>query len=474
MSDSYVSYLSTELLCQVFEHLNCQQQLTAMETCVRWAQILSSDRYLKHRRLCLSPHNLSPSVVQDLDEMKRFRAYGIEYSLDVPFLWNLRDFLFCEEVALNVEELRLRMSETLTSNDKLHLPALKEKWSVMRSRVTLPKLRTVVMDDPNWVINPIMLQHSEQIRDLTVRYIDKESFVMATGLRPFENLQSLTVVADHSRSFPRLTASDLTRSHALLFQRLKYLKITDGVDAFYFAYKSIFREATNLETLIIHGVDMSENAFNQIDGLKKLKELYLYCRIYQSRLVRHLALPNLQKLTTCQQMAPLSSTPNLKVLHIKDHKRLGGRFMFGEEEKLAGYFKQFNQRLEKLKLERIDLDSTFVKLICSLSRLQSLEMLGVEMEQTAIERVFNSLAELQMAHFERCNLVVSFSYAKEVESKDEDSKNLIGYFEQLRRDFANCYIVDVNCRVIPAGRGRFNMGTVWTDLWGFSVVDRIG
>ncbi|EDS28148.1 conserved hypothetical protein [Culex quinquefasciatus] len=481
MPQDFINGLPAELLCQVFDRLGHQQQAEAAATCVRWSEILNGDRYVWRRRLYLCPLNLCENGIGDVEDMRRYRAFAIKDTLNTPertdlryFLNTLRRFLFCEKVRENVEDLRLRLfryslADLFANEGGLDFPKLRRisvhpslflnKRDLMKCNITAPNVREIVLDDSNSCANPLVQLFSEQITKLGVTFMDKVMFFAGIGSKPFVNLQCLTLKALHGSHFPRLFRdTDFTPTHMQLFRRLRFLKIDDGENVFFPAYECIFRVATNLKTLIVLGRDMSEDAFNAIDELKQLEELHLNIEIHKSWSIRKLSLPNLRKLTTyVGTLAPLESAPNLKSLQIQNHTQLRGRFMFGEEDKLAAYFKVFNAHLEELLLKKVELDTTFVNQICTLTKLRTLEMNSVESEQLGVQKILAALPQLKRVRFVKCNLVkelvISFNDTnQDAEREDldegfEDEENM-NFFNKLMLQYPDCGIANEHSRVV--------------------------
>ncbi|XP_058443757.1 uncharacterized protein LOC131425696 [Malaya genurostris] len=444
-----INELPTELLEQVFDHFGHVQQHIVMRACVRWFQILSSDRYIRRRRLCLCAYNLCRDG-DSLEEMGRYRAFTVNSLVTNRnknvFLKPLREFLFDGGVVRQLEELRLTqfrhsLAQLFASETKLHLPNLRKisfqylketsEEDVSSFQLVAPNLREIELEDSNSSVSPLVRLFSEQIETLRVAFEHIEQFSASIGSMKFANLQSLTLTARSEYSFQE-SSDSLTNIE--LFGRLKYLKLTDAGDVFYPVYQSILRDAKNLETLIIHGQDIGEDAFAEIGHLQKLQELQLMIHIEKLDTVEKLSLPNLKRLTTfVGSLVPLETVPQLRSISIKNHTPFRMRFLFSDAEKLKSFFGAFNQQLEVLRLDKIStLYNTFAKQICTMIRLKALEMVDVETEQQDIEWILGSLKQLRKAHFIRCNLL-----RKVVEETNDQ------FFRKLRRQNEDCQIAYV-------------------------------
>lgn len=380
------------MLYQVFDCLSFKQQLLAMAVCQRWCQILSSDWYISGRRLCLCTFNLNGTESQ-LQVMKRYRAFTIKDSNKDKgeFLEPLRKFLFSSEVAQRVEELRLELfwyslSDLLDDcSEEMSLPKLEkisylssiwvEERSLLQCKVMVPNLKTVMLEDSKKSGNPFIQVMSDQIETLSVRFINKMLLFATIGNYPFTNLNSLTLMSQQGSLLFRET--DFHAVHLQTFGRLRYLKISDEKNVFYLIYRIIFREAKNLDTLIINGRKMSEEAFNQIDRLKKLQKLYLMVEIQKSQPLTRLCLPLLKVLTTyAGTMTPLGNVPNLRDISIRNHKNSWERYKLSDEAVNCGIF---IHNLQTLQLTKVILDSPFARHMATMTGLMALELNQVRM-----------------------------------------------------------------------------------------------
>ncbi|XP_055523223.1 uncharacterized protein LOC129717371 [Wyeomyia smithii] len=447
-----INDLPTELLCQVFDHFSHIEQNIVMRTCARWFEILTGDRYIRRRRLCLCAYNLCREG-DNMEEMQRYRAFTVNSLVTNRnknvFLEPLRRFLFNGNMAEQLEELRLTqfrhsLAQLFTSDSELLLPNLKKiSFQYLKGdnseqdghsvKLVAPKLRIMKLELWSPAIAPMVRRFSGQIEDLSITFQHLQCFSPSIDTLSFENLRSLTLNAEPEHSF---LESTFNAQHVQLFSRLTYLKLTDTGDAFYPVYKNIFQAACNLETLIIYGQDISEDAFNVLGSLEKLKELQLMIHIEKTDSVRKLSFPKLTRLKTfVGSLIPLENVPQLRILTVANHTPFRMRFLFSDAEKLMTFFGAFRQQLEVLKLDKIStLYNTFAKQICTLTKLKMLEMIDVETEQQDIEWIVGSLKQLQRAHFIRCNIL-----KKAVEEQNDDC------FHALRQRNVDCEIAYEAC-----------------------------
>ncbi|XP_058837196.1 uncharacterized protein LOC131693418 [Topomyia yanbarensis] len=446
MDQLHINDLPTELLCQVFDQLDQAQQSIVMRACVRWYEILSSDWYIRRRRLCLCADNMCQDG-DSLVEMSRYRAFAVNSlatnrSKDV-FLEPLRDFLFGENVVGHLEELQLTqfqhsLTQLFGSAANLHLPSLRkisfqclqetDEEDATSFRLEAPNLRIMELEVSGSTVSPLVRLFSGQIENLSVTFEHIAQFSVTVGPIKFANLNSLTLIARSDDVFP---VPNVSLIHAKLFGRLKYLKLVDVENMFHPFYKAILREAKNLETLIIHGQNMGKGAFEEIGNLQKLVELQLMVYIEKLDTAKKLSLPNLKLLTTfVGSLIPLDSVPKLRTLSIKNHTPFRMRFFLSDAENLHSFFRVFSQQLEVLRLDKTStLFNSFAKAVCTMKRLKVLEMVDVETEQKDIELIVGSLKQLQKAHFVRCNALKKYA--------NVTSKNFYG---KLRRQNVDCQI----------------------------------
>ncbi|XP_001663549.2 uncharacterized protein LOC5577774 [Aedes aegypti] len=414
--EDYINKLPTELLYKVFDYLNFEQQMVAMAVCHRWNKILSNEYYIARRRFCLDTCNLNGDSSL-LQKMKQYRAFTIKDSNRDrrEFLEPLRKFLFCHEVAEKVEELRLELfwyslSDLLGDNNVLYLPKLEkisylssiwvEEQDLLQCKVVAPNLKTVILEDSKKSGNPLIQILNNQIETLSVRFINKMLLFATIGNLPFTSLTSLTLMAQQGSLLFR--EADFHASHLQIFGRLTYLRISDEKNVFYLIYRLILREAKNLETLIINGRKMSEEAFNQIDRLKKLQELCLMVDIQKSQSLARLSLPMLKVVTTyAGSIIPLGSVPNLRCISVRNYKHPWEPYRLTEDAVNCGIF---IPHLQTLKLIKVVLDSVFIKHICSITGLRTLELVQVRMESKHLRRIFSTLKDLQRIRLEWCYL----------------------------------------------------------------------
>ncbi|XP_065089415.1 uncharacterized protein LOC135710697 [Ochlerotatus camptorhynchus] len=472
MMPDYINKLPTEMLYQVFDCLSFEQQLLAMAVCQRWCQILSSDWYIPDRRLCLCTFNLNGTESQ-LQWMKQYRAFTIKDSNKDKgeFLDPLRKFLFSPEVAETVEELRLELfwyslSDLLDSSEEMCLPKLEkisylssiwvEERSLLECKVVAPNLKTVMLEDSKKSGNPLIQVMSDQIETMSVRFINKMLLFATIGNYSFTSLNSLTLMSQQGSLLFR--ESDFHAVHLQTFGRLRYLKISDEKNVFYLIYRIIFREAKNLETLIINGRKMSEDAFNQIDRLKKLQELYLMVEIQKSQPLTRLCLPQLKILTTYAcTMTPLGNVSNLKDISIRNHKNSWERYKLSDDAVNCGIF---IHNLQTLRLTKVILDSTFVRHISTITGLRALELNQVRMDPKHLQRIFGSLKQLQRVRFEWCylnevvvaredtdgNSIVDHDDDDGGEQGENDQK--VDCLRMLQQQYPDCRITNLNNRIV--------------------------
>ncbi|XP_062562403.1 uncharacterized protein LOC134225956 [Armigeres subalbatus] len=431
-----INDLPTEMLCKIFDYLSFEQQMMATAVCHRWRKILSSDWYIPRRRLCLCTCNLNGDSSL-LERMKRYRAFTIKDSNkdEVEFLEPLRRFLFCSEVAAKIEDLRLELfsyslSDLLGGKDELHLPKLErisylssiwvEEDDSVQCNVIAPKLKTVILEDSKQSGNPLIRSWNDQIESLSVRFINKMLLFTTIGNLSFKNLTSLTLLSQQGCLLFRET--DFHASHLDIFRRLTYLKISDEKNVFYWIYKLIFREAKNLETLIINGRKMNEEAFNLINRLKKLKDLCLMVEIQRSQPVVRLSLPLLASLITyAGSLVPLGSVPSLRSISVRNYKQPWQPYRLSEE---AIHCAIFVPHIHTLKLSKLVLDSVFARNICAITGLRALELMQVRMETKHLLKMFSLLKQMRRVRLEWCflsEIITAYeTYSTDSSSTDND------------------------------------------------------
>ncbi|KXJ73645.1 hypothetical protein RP20_CCG015341 [Aedes albopictus] len=433
-SEDHVNKLPTEMLYKVFDYLNFEQQMVAMGVCRRWHKTLSSGYYLPQRRLCLNTCNLNTTDSSVLQRMKQYRAFTIKDSNrdKSEFLEPLRRFLFCPEVAETVEELRLELfwyslSDLLCEKEVRYMPKLEkisylssiwvEDQDLLQCKVVTPCLKTVILEDSKKSGNPLIHILNDQIETLSVRFINKMLLFATIGNLHFTNLTSLTLMAQQGSLLFR--EADFHASHLQIFGQLTYLKISDEKNVFFMVYRLIFREAKNLETLIVNGRRMTEDAFNLIDRMKKLRELCLMVEIIKYQSPVRLSLPLLKMLTTyAGSIVPLGSVPNLKNISVRNYKHPWEPYRLTEEAINCGIFVP---HLQTLKLSKVVLDSIFVKHICTMTGLKILEMMQVRMEVKHLRKIFNALKDLQRIRLEWCYLNEIVTARDDIANRDRST-----------------------------------------------------
>lgn len=391
MSQNYIFTLPVEIMIKIFDTLPMKQQLKLMQTCKYWYSILNDDRYHRQRRFVIRDDDNGVFGGCNLKKIQRYRAlriYDTEDRWAREYFEKVRKFLLTRAVRCNLEDLRVSfrehsLHELLVTTQSWHFPKL------IRFQEDNVDSEDVVIEAPN-LKQLNMLGKCEPRKHLVEKFAEHIEHLECSSLRSIQdvkcsNLQSLILDQQRRATCNCVFHNDVPLVKKQIFSNLKYLKICNDYNFINMEFERIFRSCENLETLIIFGMSMNENAFRAICDMKRLKELWLLVDLRESDRMNSLSLPELEKIALyAGTTAPLGNLPKLKSLRLESHTRSRMKISEGACER---YLRAIGDQIEVLHLGKVILDASLIDALPKFENVKTLEMKRMEVVSSFISRI---------------------------------------------------------------------------------------